>query len=564
MIFSKRLAFLLVLALLTPGIHGARAETVSWQDRDLGKSQAFSMASSMSDEELLGQVFMIGFKGPGADSTILRWIREKHIGGVKIFGWNGEDLKVLAGAAGTMQQTAAESGQGIPLFIATDQEGGWVRHVKGETSITPGNMGIAAGGLPYDAYRTGKLIGAELRALGINMNFAPTVDVYVNPEAHVIGPRSFSSNPSTVAVMAQAYYHGMRSEGIISTAKHFPGHGNADEDSHGFLPIINDDIETLMERDLLPYRMLIPEGLPAIMTGHLAFPALTGDATPASLSKKLIHDLLRLRLGFNGLVITDDLRMSGAQQGGESIPQAAEAALRAGNDMIMISLDSRLHQRVWDHLHRVLETDPDFREILRNAVTRILTIKEEYLNRPWSVPLEPDPTILDKAIPADTEYLFQQACRAITAVADKSLPLDPSAKILLAGQLGGFFREGKRRFPASDSFDFAYTPFYSAPPGAVEGIISRAGRYEYLVFLLATPGSAEVLSEVVRKAPELKPRIVIISVLTPVYLFSMDWVDTALAAYGTGDESFAAAFAALAGEFIPRGKLPVSKASFGE
>ena len=89
MIFSKRLAFLLVLALLTPGIHGARAETVSWQDRDLGKSQAFSMASSMSDEELLGQVFMIGFKGPGADSTILRWIREKHIGGVKIFGWNG-------------------------------------------------------------------------------------------------------------------------------------------------------------------------------------------------------------------------------------------------------------------------------------------------------------------------------------------------------------------------------------------------------------------------------------------------------------------------------------------
>ncbi len=564
MMIPQRLVFLLVLFVFVPAVNGPEAETISWKDRDMGQSQALSMASSMSDEELLGQVFMIGFHGPGADSAILSWIREKHIGGVKIFGWNGENLKVLARTSGTMQRAAIESGRGIPLFIATDQEGGWVRHVKGETSITPGNMGIAAGGLPYDAYRSGKLIAAELRVLGINMNFAPTVDVYVNPEAHVIGPRAFSSDPAMVAVMAQAYYHGMRSEGIISTAKHFPGHGNADEDSHGFLPIINDDLETLLERDLLPYRMLIPEGLPAIMTGHLAFPAVTGEAVPASLSKKLIHDLLRVRLGFRGLVITDDLRMSGAQQGGESIPQAAEAALRAGNDMIMISLDPRLHQRVWDHLSRVLETDPGFREILLDAVTRILAVKEEYLNRPWSVPLEPDPAVLDQAIPADTEYLFQQACRAITAVADEKLPLDPSEKLLLVGQLGGFFREGRKRFPASDVFDFSYTPFYTAPPGAAEGIIRRSGSYKHLVFLLATPGSAEVLNEVVRRAPELKPRIVIISVLTPVYLFSMDWVHTALAAYGTGDESFSAAFAALSGEFIPRGKLPISKTAFGE
>ena len=232
MILKKRLFLLpvLILALVLTGT--ADAETISWQDRDVDSARA--MASVMSDQELLGQIFMIGFSGPGADPAILSWIKDKHIGGVKIFGWNGENLQVLARAAGIMQRTAAANGRGIPLFVATDQEGGWVRHVKGETSITPGNMGIAAGGLPYDAYRTGKLIGAELRALGINMNFAPTVDVYVNPEAHVIGPRSFSSDPELVGVMAQAYYQGMRSEGIISTAKHFPGHGNADQDSHGF------------------------------------------------------------------------------------------------------------------------------------------------------------------------------------------------------------------------------------------------------------------------------------------------------------------------------------------
>ena len=122
----------------------------------------------------------------------------------------------------------------------------------------------------------------------------------------------------------------------------------------------------------------------------------------------------------------------------------------------------------------------------------------------------------------------------------------------------------KKRFTEADTFDFSYTPFFSAPPGAVEGIIKRAGNYEHIIFLLATPGSAEVLTEVVKRAPELKQRIVVISVLTPVYLFSMDWIHTALAAYGTGDESFAAAFAALTGEFIPTGKLPVSRALFGE
>ncbi|WP_319561831.1 glycoside hydrolase family 3 protein [Marispirochaeta sp.] len=563
-IHNKLRKLLMMPFLLAALHHGAGAETFIWSNRDLAASQAFSMASSMSEEELLGQVFMIGFRGPGADPEILSWIREKHIGGVKVFGWNGEDLEALAGAAGTMQQTAVESGQGIPLFIATDQEGGWVRHVKGRTSITPGNMGIAAGGLPYDAYTTGKLIGAELRALGINMNFAPTVDVYVNPEAHVIGPRAFSSDPVTVGVMSQAFYHGMRSEGIISTAKHFPGHGNADQDSHGFLPIINDDLDTVMERDLLPYQMLIPEGLPAIMTGHLAFPAITGDTTPASLSEKLIRDLLRKRLGFQGIVITDDLRMNGAQYGGESIPQAAEAALRAGNDMIMISLDSRLHQQVWNHLSRVLKNDPAFKDILLKAATRILSVKEEYLNRPWSVPLKPDISSLRQAIPADSDYLFQQACRALTSISAVGLPLDSSDRILLAGQLGGFFREGQKRFPNADVFDFSYNPFYSAPPGAAAGILRRAEKYDRIVFLLATPGSTEVLKEIVRKSAGLKERLVIISVLTPVYLFEMDWIRTALAAYGTGDESFAAAFAALAGDFIPHGKLPVSELTFTE
>ena len=456
-----------------------------------------------------------------------------------------------------MQREAARTPAGVPLFIATDQEGGWVRHVKGTTSVTPGNMSIGAGGLPYDAYRTGKLIGSELRALGINMNFAPTVDVYTNPEAHVIGPRAFSSDPLTTAVMSQAYFHGMRSMGIVSTAKHFPGHGNADRDSHGSLPVIYDDLETLLARDLLPYRMLIPEGLPAIMTGHLAFPEITGDTVPASLSATLVHDLLRETLGFKGLVITDDLRMAGARQSGVGIPKAAEKALRAGNDIIMISLDTRLHQQVWDHLYRVLEEDPGFRQILETAVTRILRIKEEYLTSEWSVPFEPDPSLIDQAIPADEAYLLQQAGRSVTAVETRGLPLLRQESVLLTGQIGGFFRAGKARFPGAESYECAYDPFYSPAPGAAASIAARGPFYDRIIFCLATPGSFEVLKELARRAPGLKDKIIVVSVLTPVYLLDLDWLSAAVAAYGMGDESFTAAFGALLGDFEPSGVLPL-------
>ncbi len=525
---------------------------------ETGWTEPEATAAAMSDTELLGQVFMIGFSGPGADPTILAWIEEKRIGGVKIFGWNGANLPRLARAVGSMQQKALATRLQIPLFIATDQEGGWVRHVKGETSVTPGNMSIAAGGLGYDALRTGELIGAELRALGINMNFAPTVDVYVNPEAHVIGPRAFSSDPMQTAVLAQAYLHGMRSQGIICTAKHFPGHGNADRDSHGSLPIIYDPLSVLMERDLLPYRMLINEDLPAVMTGHLAFPEISGNTVPASLSPEIIGGLLRKKLGFQGLVITDDLRMNGAQSNGEGIPQAAEDALRAGNDMIMISLDSRLHEEVWDHLRREMDRDPSFRPLLEEAVVRILRIKAEYLTAADHVPFIPDAEELYRRIPADQDFLFQQACRAVTPVADRGLPLKESERLLLVGQLPGFLKAGSERFPDAGRLLLNYEPFYSPPPGGLSSIISRVSEYDRIVFCLSTPGSFELLKQLVQGRPALKQRIAVLSVLTPVYLQELPWVEAAVAAYGLGEESFRAGFAALAGDFTPEGRLPLA------
>ena len=159
------------------------------------RNPAAALISGMTDEEIVAQVFMVGWPSREPTPELLEWIRRRNIGGIKVFGWNAEDLRLLAETIGTMQQEALATPHAIPLLTATDQEGGWVRHVKGATAVTPGNMAIGASGLPYDAYRSGYYIGRELRALGINMNFAPTIDVYRNPEAHVIGPRAFGSDP---------------------------------------------------------------------------------------------------------------------------------------------------------------------------------------------------------------------------------------------------------------------------------------------------------------------------------------------------------------------------------
>ncbi len=254
---------------------------------------ADTLLDSMSDEEILAQTFMLGWVGADPSPLIMEWIQKRSIGGVKIFGWNTEDTIHLAKAVGTLQSTALQQRLKIPLLVATDQEGGWVRHVKGSTSETPGNMAIGASGFPQDAYLSGYYIGRELAALGINMNFAPSVDLFTNQHSFLIGPRSFGDNPVHAGILGMAFAKGLLQAGVIPTAKHYPGHGDTELDSHGILPSISVSFSTLWDRELVPYRMLSKEHIPAIMSGHLAFPQTPAGSDPASLSSWFITDILR-------------------------------------------------------------------------------------------------------------------------------------------------------------------------------------------------------------------------------------------------------------------------------
>ncbi len=523
-----------------------------------------SILSRISDEELLGQVFMLGYTGHEPSAQIARWIEKRNLGGVKIFSRNVDTLPSLARSIKKMQMINAKSRLRIPLLVATDQEGGWVLHIKGKTSLTPGNMALGAGGLPRDAFLTGLYIGRELKLLGINMNFAPTIDIYSNPEANVIGPRAFSSDAKATAMLALAYFKGMARSGIISTAKHYPGHGNADRDSHGMLPVIDISFQEMWDRELVPYRILIREGLPAIMSGHLAYPKILGDLTPSSRSPYFINELLRRKLGFEGLLVTDDMEMNGVLNGEMNTSQASRAALEAGNDMILISHTPHIQNMAWNELLDLIKRDRAFKNRIETSVRRILQLKIRTFKGENPFPIYPDEEVIASNIPAEEarQFFKESSLRSVTLFKKSGIPFKPGPEenILLIGQFREFLEEGMLRYPGASSLYFPYAPFYSAGAGYKSSIPEQASRFDTIIFCLANYNSLEILKEL----EKLGKKVIVISTLTPVYLRETPWVESSLAVYGTGRNSFKAGFAALAGDFIPEGKSPLDFISLDE
>ena len=554
-VWVRRAVALAAGALACPG---AAADTTFW-DALSSPAEMRAFAGELSDEELLAQVFILGYPGTRFSPTLQGMIEQRGLGGVKIFPRNVAGLEQLAATIDRMQEAARRQPRQIPLFIATDQEGGWIRHIKHTSSVTPGNLALGAGRLPGDAFQTGRYIGSELAALGINMNFAPTVDVYSHPEATVIGPRAFSSDPVVTGLLAVAFFRGLQSAGIVATAKHFPGHGAADRDSHLVLPQVDADLAQLWQRELVPYRFLVREGVPAIMSGHLAFPAITGNQLPASQSPLLVRELLRDRLGFTGIVITDDLEMNGALQVAGSPARAALRALEAGNDMLLLSHSPEWQRRTWELARERMRTDDGFRRRVLEAAGRVLEAKRAAFTADPPAPVRSATVRLEERLPAPgaAEFFLSAAARAVTVVRDAGLPLPAAAaergRTLLVGQHPAFITAGRRRYPDAESATFPYSPFYRAIDPHRWRIPLLARTYNTVIFELANYNSLQIL----QRMESLADRLTVVSTLTPVYLREVPWVRTAVAVYGTGADSFLAGFAVLGGDYPAAGRLPL-------
>ena len=320
-------------------------------------------------KETIASPLWIGFEGTSVPETLARWLARGEIGGVVLFSRN---IESPAQVRALCREVRSAAGRGNPLpLIAVDQEGGRVMRLKDPpfTRFPPAracshfccrNETVAEG--------LGAAIAAELRAVGIDVNFAPVFDVDSNPRNTVIGDRAFSEDPRTAAALGIAFAKGSLSRGILPVGKHFPGHGDTSADSHKELPVARAGRQTLLRRELLPFRRAVRAGIPALMTAHVMYPALD-RAVPATLSRKILHGLLRERLRFRGAVLSDALEMKAITLR-YGIGEAAVLAVTAGCDVVLVCRGEVEQAETIARLAREATDRPAFRRTVAAAAVR--------------------------------------------------------------------------------------------------------------------------------------------------------------------------------------------------
>ena len=284
----------------------------------------------MTLKEKLGQLILPGFHSTTYDEQIRTLIEDYHVGNVILFTRNFEDAKQVRELTKKIHEEVYKHTGHIP-FIAIDQEGGLVTRMMKDVTFAPGPMSASAS-IDDATYYTGKMLAEDMIRLGMNFNLAPSLDVNNNPNNPVINVRSYSDDPSVVAKLGKRFIEGSGEFGVLACAKHFPGHGDCEVDSHLGLPTINYDLDRIHKIEMHPFIENI--NVPAIMSAHIMFPAY--DTVPATLSKKILTNVLREELGFKGLILTDCLEMK-AIQNEFGTSNGALMAVLAGADICDIS-----------------------------------------------------------------------------------------------------------------------------------------------------------------------------------------------------------------------------------
>lgn len=294
------------------------------------------------------RLLAVGFEGTTL-STELRALLDRGISGVILFSRNVESPAQVARLIAEIKDYASHV-----VYVGVDQEGGVVQRLRSGFTRLPNMRTLGRIGDAHLAWQVGRVLGRELRAVGIDVNFAPVIDVDTNPNNPVIGDRSFSSDPTCVARLGIALGQGIESAGVASCGKHFPGHGDTEHDSHLMLPVLRHDLARLNAMELAPFRAWADAKLASIMTAHVVFEAVD-PVYPATMSKPVMTGILRTQLGYDGLVISDDLEMKAVFDhfGPE---QAAVLGLEAGVDHFLVCRRAAVAHRVIDALALALET----------------------------------------------------------------------------------------------------------------------------------------------------------------------------------------------------------------
>ncbi len=510
-----------------------------------------------------GQKLMLAFNGLEAPDWLLTQVRQQALGGVTLFRhWNTGSPAQIRALTDVLHQTARASGQ-LPLLVAADQEGGQLVGIAGCTPW-PGNMALGATGSTELAEQFGHALGLELAAMGVNVNYAPDCDVNNNPANPVIGVRSFGEAPHAVARLAAAMVRGMQDAGVAATAKHFPGHGDVEGDTHHGSVVVPHSTARLHATELVPFTALIAADVKLMMSAHVAVPAIDDDGTPATLSHALLTGLLREQLGFGGLIVSDAMNMHAITQGpGQIIDMLA--AVAAGVDLLLVMDAPDASLRVASGIRqaaarRLIDTDA-----LHRSAGRVLALKH------WLAGFEqPDLGVIGCA--AHHALAHDIAARSVTLVRNQAglLPvrLPASARVAVVMpelrdltpadtsslEQCGLAETVRRYHPATEAHQMSADPTETE----IHDLCQRLAGADLVIVgtvnAQAQPGQAACVQALLRAN---LPTIAV-ALRLPYDLLSYPEAPTYACTYGVQQPSLDALAAALFGQQPWRGTLPVS------
>ena len=329
-------------------------------------------------------MLMTGFEGTTLTQETEDLIRNHHVGGLILFSRNYENPEQLHTLIRDLQDVAASTSTGLPLFISVDQEGGRVARLTEPFTKYPPLCCLGNAQSETLAYRFGQSLAAELMDVGINMDYAPVLDVHTNPENPIIGDRAFASDPDMVVKLANSFIKGFKEKGMIPVGKHFPGHGDTHVDSHLELPTVTRDAATLEAVELVPFRETIAQGLEVIMTAHVIYTAWDEKNT-ATFSKTILQDILRQQLGFQGVIMSDDLEMKAVEK---YFPLDAfpRMGVEAGVDIFLICNSVEKIKTLHDQLIQDVNDGTIAIAPIQQSVDRILRLKKNLIPPPVNPP----------------------------------------------------------------------------------------------------------------------------------------------------------------------------------
>ena len=324
----------------------------------------------------------MGFDGLAAPPELLDRIARSEVGGVMLFRPNIESPAQVAALVLALRKAAPAS---APIVVSIDQEGGRVQRLRAPLTVWPDMGSVAAAGDVQRTRAVGRALGGELAALGIGWDFAPVLDVHTNPRNPVIGDRAFGSRVETVTDHALAFWRGLHDAGILGCGKHFPGHGDTHTDSHLELPHVAHDDERLRAVELAPFATAARAGIEALMTAHVLYPTWD-EKVPATLSRRIAHDILRGELGFAGMLVSDDLGMR-AVADHYSVEDLVVESLAAGVDHFLVREPSERQVRAFEALVKAGEAREDVRARIEESAARVARFKAN-LRVPLPAPAE--------------------------------------------------------------------------------------------------------------------------------------------------------------------------------